>query len=316
MASTSIASSVHDPSPDLEMATNITTSSRPASAENATSPSGSAAERLNCKIYGLSVEEFSNISETDPQKQAMQTYTNYLNQKLAELPEKFLNDIWSILGIPKSEKFDEIRATEQRMDVLASIADVIRSRREEDAGSTWDRGATAMSIDRIAKLLCESYRVRTPEVGSTEWNSLRQLIFAMIGLLCMLFQASIPGDKQTTETTVFSIVTPGDSLVPITSQGIDMARRGIRALLLGFGELCPAPSRREGLDNYSPEDILHTSKLCFSSLSRVANIHIEWVDNLGSHLYFDSDSASLKLFRLPSFCFANLAFYSKRPLYN
>ena len=49
-------------------------------------------------------------------------------------------------------------------------------------------------------------------------------------------------------------------------------------------------------------EYLVLSYLSYNTISRVAQIKIEWVDCLNLHLEFDEGRRLLKLFRFPSFC--------------
>ncbi|KAH8742844.1 hypothetical protein F5882DRAFT_149033 [Hyaloscypha sp. PMI_1271] len=48
--------------------------------------------------------------------------------------------------------------------------------------------------------------------------------------------------------------------------------------------------------------VLYVSTLNFSSLRTIGKIRLRWVDNISSHLEFDSRNRILSIFRFPSFC--------------
>jgi hypothetical protein len=78
----------------------------------------------------------------------------------------------------------------------------------------------------------------------------------------------------------------------------DMFDHEIIMLLRKFGHLVPeigAEPREE------PEQIA-VSYVCFSTLDKVADVKIEWVNSLSQHLEFDHVRRILKVFRFPSYC--------------
>jgi hypothetical protein len=49
-------------------------------------------------------------------------------------------------------------------------------------------------------------------------------------------------------------------------------------------------------------DTLKSPNLSYYTLTRLAQLEIQWVDSVCQHLEFDSHHKVLKLFRFPSFC--------------
>ena len=64
------------------------------------------------------------------------------------------------------------------------------------------------------------------------------------------------------------------------------------------------PIRDTSLEQSS---VLHVSTLEFQSLQDMGKIRIRWVDDLSSHLDFDSRKRNLAVFRFPSFCALTVA---------
>jgi hypothetical protein len=95
------------------------------------------------------------------------------------------------------------------------------------------------------------------------------------------------------------------------TQTLELNDQPLHRLLGRFGSVIPQRQRQYLTGHLTPSSIapirhdderIEVSLLCFHTLSKVANIKIEWVDISSLHLEFDSYTKVLKVFRLPSFC--------------
>ena len=85
---------------------------------------------------------------------------------------------------------------------------------------------------------------------------------------------------------------------------MDIVRRPIPAVFRTLKRLLFLSRWQQPTDNgYSDKSVtLYLSTLHYETLQTIGKIHIEWVDDLSSHLDFDSANRSLSVFRFPTFC--------------
>ncbi|KAK3367390.1 hypothetical protein B0T24DRAFT_534336 [Lasiosphaeria ovina] len=76
----------------------------------------------------------------------------------------------------------------------------------------------------------------------------------------------------------------------------------LQILLRRFGQFIPPPLQDLKSRPFHPDDTILSSNMSCQAMVRVANIKIAWVDAFPLHLEFDERTATLKLFRFPSFC--------------
>jgi hypothetical protein len=140
-----------------------------------------------------------------------------------------------------------------------------------------------------------------------------QLVLIIVGWLTMLYS---PGSSREAGTITISPVTNKDGIylsnTTFSNTSInlrDVALLPIHQVLKYFGELIPGskdlnhhltPSAPRLPDNFSEQ--LLASYLNFATLSKVADVRIEFVDMLSLHLEFDERTRTLQIFRFPSAC--------------
>jgi len=151
-----------------------------------------------------------------------------------------------------------------------------------------------VSIDHIWKCVLEEQSlspapIQTPEIIL----SLQHLTLASLGIFTMLFSWLPPSsDHQlsvsvaTTKDNIRKNQTLRNAVVRVTGAVI----RNFDCLPRGVPETA------------DQSNLLYLSSLNLSSLVNVGMVHIEWTDQLGSHLLFDPSLRTLKLFKFPSFC--------------
>ncbi|KAL8711217.1 MAG: hypothetical protein Q9220_004362 [cf. Caloplaca sp. 1 TL-2023] len=145
---------------------------------------------------------------------------------------------------------------------------------------------------------------------------LTQLMFMTLGWVTMLYD---PETDPSLDELALSRLTRvsrrpfNTEALLYYEQNFGLVQQPLSVLLRGFGSVIPQ-SNGNGPDlGYllsSPitmgppasSEYLMLSYLSYSTLSRVAQIKIEWVDCLNLHLEFDEGRRLLKLFRFPSFC--------------
>lgn len=159
--------------------------------------------------------------------------------------------------------------------------------------------AENMSIDEIRKVVVAQEESSLLEPASQQPEeqetilSLQRLTLATLGLLTMLFSWTSQLSVQQLSVSVIRAKTSA-----IKSQILRSAvARATGSMIRNFDCLPVAVPEKADQSN-----LLYLSSLNLASLVNVGRIHIEWTDQLGSHLLFDPSSKTLKLFKFPSFC--------------
>jgi len=72
--------------------------------------------------------------------------------------------------------------------------------------------------------------------------------------------------------------------------------------------LQPQSREADATSHYGPadQDVLYESSLNYFTLHKIGHVRIEWVNTLIDHLRFDRSARILHVFRLPTFCVANI----------
>ncbi|KAJ6060887.1 hypothetical protein N7444_002741 [Penicillium canescens] len=168
---------------------------------------------------------------------------------------------------------------------------------------------TQLSPDDIVQTLVQRGNI-DPNSWSTLQNNVRQLVFAVVGLISLVYIADIPPHSL---TATFELDKGETTTAFRTSQPIQMSERPIAEILRGFGV---APFFGEGnlKDPHSvarhPSEssrILRVANLNAFTLQKIGGLQIHWVYCLSAHLQLDLVNRRLNLFRLPSFCKWNLS---------
>lgn len=89
-------------------------------------------------------------------------------------------------------------------------------------------------------------------------------------------------------------------------QGFDYIDLPIYSMLGQFGDIFPQPGMslctEHDLAGCPTRGVIMVQSVCFSTLSGLAELNIEWVTSLAMHLELDGGRKTLKLFQFPSFC--------------
>lgn len=132
-----------------------------------------------------------------------------------------------------------------------------------------------------------------------------QLIFIFVGLLTFFYD---PNPHP--EDGMLQIHCPEESRARVSrystwstcSQDMSHKEQPLVVVLRRFGGIDGPIPRALFNELKSSLGPLTASNLSYFTLTRVANIHIEWVDSVCLHLEFDLRHKVLKLFRFPSLC--------------
>lgn len=139
-------------------------------------------------------------------------------------------------------------------------------------------------------------------------NSCHQLIFILLSWTTMLFNAN---ENPIQDTLQLSLCASSDPTIilrsrawrKLTSPIEQLTSLPLKHLLARFGEFAIFPMTiSHPLASKSTFQPLLASNFGYETLSKVANINIQWVDAVTLHMEFDERTATLKLFRFPSFC--------------
>lgn len=205
--------------------------------------------------------------------------------------ERQILTLWSSYFAPALSSLDHTENTHQdAFQLFLQISILLR-----------DTQPLETTIDSIATKLFANSGINSEEIRNARRHEIRQVIFAVTGLLTMLYTPA-----PTISAGNFTIVVPEDLGSMRCQQSCEKAQNALFGFLKGFGILLPIQGEEEEdspVEEASEE--LHISKLNYASLRNISNIQISWVNDLSSHLYFNDKKQVLSLFRLPSFCVAH-----------
>ncbi|KAI0813656.1 hypothetical protein GGR55DRAFT_687335 [Xylaria sp. FL0064] len=175
--------------------------------------------------------------------------------------------------------------------------------------------STPKSIDSITEMLISHHLVDV-EDSYEAILSVKDLVFAVIGLQTMLYQPhfdphSPQGYRILDEmsgyagTTRMSLYQPPDS-----------STMNLPDFLLGFGVMLPPPNycAYENDDDkqlFSQTMTIGPTDIDAHVLSRLCGVRFQWVDSLACHLELDKHSGTLYIYRYPSFCVSCLQHHQR-----
>ena len=161
--------------------------------------------------------------------------------------------------------------------------------------------------DIVTELIAKQLLRDDPNLANLQ----KQMVFIFIGWLTLLYD---PAPKPTADALEiqlgegpdgFPILT--DIFTELSVEIYELADVPFHQVLKHFGRLIEDSWLSQSrIQSNTPQDIfserLIVSYLNFHILSKVANIHLEFVKSISLHLEFDEETRTLKLFRLPSLC--------------
>ena len=161
------------------------------------------------------------------------------------------------------------------------------------------RAEPTISISRLAARLVRDSVFRLTAEGSD--LPIRQCLISLIGWCSLLF---IP--SRIISDGAFNLDTQGAKCFSRTSISLESAQRPIDELLRSFGELLP---KKRTYTSHATETHgslkFQVSNLNIATLKKLANVEVIWVDAVSAHLNFDPTTATLCIFRAPSYCKLN-----------
>ncbi|KAJ4295246.1 hypothetical protein N0V90_007257 [Kalmusia sp. IMI 367209] len=228
-----------------------------------------------------------------------QWYLGFLFNEFQQLPSDLRNAIVPATSRPPFTQFCALLASvakylrEESSVTLEDLYEGLsRLNPKSDDDSTGDEGANVEPNDEDRMLVF-------------------QLIFIGIGFLTHIYKpayepscgklqiASLGGPLRASRDRAWRL-----SEIPIQHEST------LTDLLLqlgNFGTLrtngpLPRPHREPSLLAFSEQDALRATHLSYYSITKLADITIDWVDCVAEHLEFDRRLRVLKLYRFPSFC--------------
>ena len=143
-----------------------------------------------------------------------------------------------------------------------------------------------------------------------------QLIFMAFGWMTMLYDPEMapkPNELSLSRQTRVSNRAFDTTVLLSYEQDFALVQQPLGRLFRVFGNIIPQSEDSSAelahilasptaSGPYQSSEYLVLSCLSYHTLSRVAQIKIEWVDCINLHLEFDEGRRLLKLFRFPSFC--------------
>lgn len=184
-----------------------------------------------------------------------------------------------------------------------------------------DFHARSESPTRVIRLLCEV----AEQLRRTEETSIKHIIavlggngvlkesalskdqirciFASVGWLTMLYK---PDTSE--ECEPLTIAPDRASYFLCSTLDTGFAQRSVAEMLRNYGDILPM---RKTIDTSAPAEpppkALQVASLNIATLQRMANMKIEWIDDISGHLDFQPSGPVLKLLRYPSFCHLHMA---------
>lgn len=130
---------------------------------------------------------------------------------------------------------------------------------------------------------------------------IRQCLISLIGWCSLLFLPS-----RTISHGAFDLDTQGAKCFSRTTKTLESAQRPIDELLRSFGELLPKKwtGTTHTTDTHGSLKF-QVFNLKIATLKKLANVKIVWVDTMSAHLDFDPTTATLCIFKAPSYCKLN-----------
>ena len=223
-----------------------------------------------------------NISEDDQPTSHQRNHVDHVRRRILALP---INQFRPLLSAHRKQHLTTLVSMDEVFTLLARLAYCARTE-------------SHFSIDKIIGLASnDECNMLVPEVlqDGLVRDKARIVVFSCMAWIIMLYS---PRPLKPDAHGLFE-------LCIVKSQPVSGAERPICEMIQNFGPLLPL-IREEAIPNlhdaaFSAES-LYVSLPNARTLCQIGGITIEWVDNVSSHLEFDSETARLMIFRLPSFC--------------
>ena len=210
-------------------------------------------------------------------------YCQYLERSFEPLLGDEFECIWTVAGVQRPKRlvdcwswFNAVNNTIRSMEERNTITDV---------------------LDEMKRSLVNT------QLNSTISIDTNTCLIATFAVLCwssMTLQPMLSVPDSGTPALWARRLSPLQQM----SLKLDTARRPIVAAFRNFQRNQGDGRWRQPIcDNtVGQSSVLHVSTLTFHSLQTIGKIRLNWVDELSSHLDFESRTRTLSVFRFPSFC--------------
>jgi hypothetical protein len=257
-----------------------------------------------------STSESTELEQSRDRISALQSLFGYTRDQLQQIPtisswchhiencfQPLLTDeyacLWDAIGCPRPKSGIEC------WPWFKAVAAALMRVEEAD-----------ISIDE----LCEMARTSDPTVkpvplSAAERSACLVATFAVLcwgsmtlqpKLLCAESQSSEP---KLTVPSCLAVRGPGPQFAH-QSVKMDFVHRPVPAVFRNFNKFMRASRGRQAINGPGESNtstVLHVSTLNYSSLRVVGKISVRWVEDISSHLDFNSRTRTLSIFRFPSF---------------
>ncbi|KAJ4253828.1 hypothetical protein NW762_010223 [Fusarium torreyae] len=232
------------------------------------------------------------LSDDEPLSDPQNSWLLYIERQIKKYPATELGDLLQYDEGPSASIESNDLSVTKIFLLLASLADFIK------------RGHHP-SIDNALGFLTNQHLIP----GALEQplkNRARTLVFHLMAIITMMYSTELEGlnrrdvdELRIDQTQCISIE---------FNQPAEIAELPFCEMMQSFGPLLPVKDdtvMQSVADPVFSADSLYVSLLNASTLTQVGEIQIQWINNISSHLQFDSESRTLKLFCLPSFAEVN-----------
>ncbi|OBS19719.1 hypothetical protein FPOA_11443 [Fusarium poae] len=232
------------------------------------------------------------LPDNEPLSEPQESWLLYIERQIKKYPAPAIHELLQCDTVPvPPTKLDDMTITKV-FALLASLAALIKKGHH-------------FSIDNALRALT-NHHLKLEVLHHPLKNRARALMFHLMAIITMMYS---------TELNASSLKDPDqlriDKMQCVSiefSEPADIAELPFCEMIQSFGPLLPVKDdtvMQSVADPVFSVDSLYVSLLNASTLTQIGEIQIQWIDNISSHLQFDSETRVLKLFCLPSFAEVN-----------
>jgi hypothetical protein len=233
---------------------------------------------LQC-LFGLSEEELNRWP-------GMTAYCKYLEKNFQPLIADEYSYLWTAIG---KERPLEVERCWPWFNLVTST---IRSMKDEDSSieDVWNNLITPPSGSNIAM------------PNTSERAACLIAVFSVLCWCTMALQPKLSGSEINSSPSLLVHQQYSDQ----HGLKMDTVCRPIPAIFRQFRRTMVTSRWRQPIGSHSNSTqhstALYVSSLNYASLKMFGKVQLAWVDNLTSHLDFDSTNRRLSIFKFPSYC--------------